>query len=125
MENGYNISIIESSKELTKVERVKFKDTSDALKLDEISKQGEVEFDVDFYLLLQVHNDSAKGGNNDYRQLVIVDTDGTKYCTGSENFIRNFKSIAEELDGEEYRIKVIRRPSKNFSGKEFLTCAIA
>ena len=125
MENGYTISIIESSKELTKVERVKYKDTSDALKLDEISKQGEVEFDVDFYLLLQVHNDSAKGGNNDYRQLVIVDTDGTKYCTGSENFIRNFKNIAEELNGEEYRIKVIRRPSRNFAGKEFLTCAIA
>lgn len=125
MENKYQISIIESSKDLTKVERVKYKDTSDALKLDEISKQGEVVFDVDFYVLLEVHNESGKGSQTDYRQIVIVDTDGTKYCTGSENFIRNFKNIADELVGEDYRIKVVRRASRNFAGKEFLTCTIA
>lgn len=124
MDKNYSVEIVRASKELTKVERVKFKETSDCTKLDEATKNGEVIITVDFYVLLNVHNESAKG-NKDYRQVVIADVDGTMYCTGSDTFIDNFVDIAEELDGEDYSVKVLRRPSKNYAGKEFLTCVIA
>lgn len=124
MEKNYTVSIVKASKELSKVERVKFKDTSDCIKLDEASKSEDVIITVDFYVLLDVHNETAKG-DKDYRQVVIVDVDGTMYCTGSNTFINNFLDIAEELEGEDYSVKVLRKPSKNYSGKEFLTCVIA
>ena len=123
MEN-YRVSIVKASKELSKVEKVKFKDTSDCVKIDEITKNEDAIIDVDFFVLLDVHNEVAKG-EKDYRQIVIVDTTGTKFVTGSKTFVQNFLSIAEELDGEEYAIKAIRKPSKNYAGKEFLTCVIA
>ena len=123
MEN-YNVSIAKASKELTKVERVKFKDTNDCAKLDELTKQGEVIIDVDFYVLIDVHNEAAKG-DKDYQQIVIVDHEGNKYCTGSKTFVNTFLNIADELDGEEYSVKVIRKPSRNYAGKEFLSCTIA
>lgn len=124
MEN-YNVTIVASNKELSKVEKVKFKDSSDCIKIDDITKSGEdAVIDVDFYVLLDIHNEAAKG-DKDYRQVIIVDTEGNKYCTGSKTFINNFMNIASELEGEEYSIKALRKPSKNYTGKEFLTCVIA
>lgn len=124
MESNFKTTITKASKDLTKIGRVKLMDTSDCLKLDELSKQGEVTFSVDYFALLSVHNEAATG-NQDYEQIVIVAPDGTRYCTGSENFIRRFLAIAEELDGEDYEVKVLRRPSRKYAGKEFLTCALA
>ena len=56
--------------------------------------------------------------------VVIVDEDGTSYLTGSENFMANFLSIAEEMEGEPFEVEVYRKPSKNFNGKDFLTCKL-
>ena len=92
MEN-YNVSIAKASKELSKVERVKFKDTNDCAKLDELTKQGEVIIDVDFYVLIDVHNEAAKG-DKDYQQIVIVDHEGNKYCTGSKTFVNTSSMLS-------------------------------
>ena len=120
---AYTAEIVKSSRELSKKEKVMYKNASDCKRLDdETTKNGSVVIAPVLWIELAVHNDKAK--NPDYTQYIIVDKDGTSYLTGSENFYNNFTSIAEEMEGEEFEVEVYRKPSKNFSGKEFLTCKL-
>lgn len=120
---AYTAEIVKSSRELSKKEKVMYKNASDCKRLDdETTKTGSVVITPVLWIELAVHNDKAK--NPDYTQYIIVDKDGTSYLTGSENFYNNFTSIAEEMEGEEFEVEVYRKPSKNFSGKEFLTCKL-
>lgn len=121
---SYTAEIIRSNRELSKKERVMYKDASDCKRLDEeTSLNGRIRIKPVLWLELSVHNDKAKD-NKDYSQYIIVDTDGQAYLTGSQNFYNNFLGIASEMDGEEFEIEVYRRPSKNYNGKEFLTCKL-
>lgn len=122
-ERNYSVNIKFSSKELTPVERVKFKDTTDVTKLDLATKDGDIIITPDMYVILDIYNEQAKG-DKEYEQMIIVDKDGTKYMTGSSNFIDTFMNIAQELDGMEYELKIMSKPSKNYAGKTFLTCAV-
>lgn len=122
---SYSVTIAESSKELSAKEKVVMKDTTDAIKLDEATKEAPVIINVDFYTVLDVHN--SKSDNEDYKQYLVVDKDGTKYVTGSNSFWTSFLDIiAEMLDvtDEEWGVKVYRVPSKNYKGKDFLTCSV-
>ena len=120
---AYTAEIVKCNRELTKKEKVMYKNASDCKRLDdETAKSGSVVITPELWMELSVHNDKAK--NPDYTQYIIVDKDGTSYLTGSENFYNNFTSIAEEMEGEEFEVEVYRKPSKNFSGKEFLTCKL-
>lgn len=120
---SYTSEIVKCNRELTKKEKVMYKNASDAIRLDEATAgSGSVVISPVLYMELAVHNDKAK--NPDYTQYLIVGTDGKTYLTGSENFWANFISIAEEMEGEEFEIEVYRKPSKNYSGKEFLTCKL-
>ncbi len=120
---AYTAEIVKCNRELTKKEKVMYKNASDCKRLDdETAKSGSVVITPELWMELSVHNDKAK--NPDYTQYIIVDKDGTSYLTGSENFYNNFISIAEEMEGEEFEVEVYRKPSKNFSGKEFLTCKL-
>ena len=122
---GYEAKIAYSSKELTAKERIKMKDTGDAVRLDEATRDGSLLIDPDYYVILAVHNEKAVD-NKDYEQLIITDKDGTKYVTGSQAFTDSFQMIWDEMadSGEDFQIKVYRVPSKNYSGKDFLTCSI-
>lgn len=120
---SYTAEIVKSNRELSKKEKVMYKNASDCKRLDdETTKSGSLVIAPVLWIELSVHNDKAK--NPDYTQYIIVDKDGTSYLTGSENFYNNFTSIAEEMEGEEFEVEVYRKPSKNFSGKEFLTCKL-
>ena len=121
---GFEAKIREASKELTAKERVKFKDTTNAIQLDDATKESGLLISPDFYVILDIHNEHSE--DKDYVKYVIVDKSGTKFVTGSESFFSAFKSIVDEMDGtdEEYEIEVYRLPSKNYKGKEFLTCSI-
>lgn len=124
MENrGYSVSIASASRELTKQQRIALKDTADCVRLDEATKDGKVTIHPDYYVILDVHNEKASG-DKDYRQYIIADVDGTKYLTGSTNLFNSFKDIDDEMEGEAYEIEVIRRPSKNYKGKDFLSCRL-
>lgn len=124
---GYSAKIIDCSKELTAREKIRAKDMADAIALDEETKAGDVQIEVDYYLTVQVHNDKAD--RKDYTKYVIFGKDGNKYVTGSESFWRAFSDIADELleaDAmDEFVIKVLRKPSKNYQGRDFLTCVLA
>ena len=121
---GFEVAIKESSKELSAKERIMYKDTSDAIRLDEATLSGEVVIDVAGYVVLDVHNEKSE--DKDYNQYLIIGKDGTKYVTGSESMFSSFINIYNEMknEDEEYSIKVFRLPSKNFKGKDFLTCTI-
>lgn len=121
---GYSVTISETSKELTARARVAVKDTTNAVSLDDATKGGPLLIDLDYYVALDVHNEKSE--DKDYRKYVVVDKAGTKYVTGSESFFSSLTEIVDEMDGsgEDFQVEVYRKPSKNYKGKEFLTCSI-
>ena len=121
---GFEAKIRSASKELSAKERVKFKDITNAIQLDEATKENGLVIAPDFYVILDVHNERSE--DKDYTKYVIVDKSGNKFVTGSESFFTAFESIVDEMadSGEDYEIEVYRLPSKNYKGKEFLTCSI-
>ena len=122
--NGYSVSIKESSRELTAKQRVALKDTTSAIKLDEATQVEPVTINVDMYAVLAIHNEKSE--NPDYDNYVVVDKNGTKYVTGSASFWSSFMDIFTEMEGEDeaWTLKVYRVPSKNYKGKDFITCSI-
>lgn len=122
--NGYSVSIKESSRELTAKQRIALKDTTGAVKLDEATQVEPVIINVDMYAILAIHNEKSE--NPDYDNYIVVDKNGTKYVTGSASFWSSFMDIFTEMEGddEEWALKVYRVPSKNYKGKDFITCSI-
>ena len=121
----YEVTIRETNMtELTARERILLKDTSDAIKLDEATRNGELIFKPVSYAILDVHND--KGDDKDYVQYLIIDSDNNKYLTGSNSFWNSFIGIFNEMakENEEYEVKAYRLPSKNYKDKDFITCSI-
>lgn len=126
MAKKYEVTIAECSKELTARERIKLKDLADALNINTvIENEGEGIINVDYYATIEVHNEYSE--DTEYQQFVIVDTEGTKYYTGSQSFIESFLNIAEELQGtdEAFIIKCYGIESKNYKGRSFLSCSLA
>lgn len=123
--DGYKASIVESSMELSKKERVGYKDLTDAISLDQATDAGEVVIPVKGYVIIDVHNDKSE--NQDYKKYVIVDENGNKYVTGSDSMFSAFMDIWDEMhdgDPEDFAVKVYKQPSKNYSGKSFITCSL-
>lgn len=122
---GYSVKVVECSKDLTAKERVKIKDTTNAIKLDEATQGGAVVIAYAYHAVLAIHNE--KLDDPDYRQYIVVDTAGNKYVTGSESFFTAMTEIVDEMSaaGEtDYELEVYRMDSKNYKGKQFITCSI-
>lgn len=121
---GYSVKIQYCSKELTARDRVAIKDTTNAVSLDEATQNSKVIIDLDYYAKLAVHNEHSE--DKDYDKYIIVAKDGTKYVTGSTSFLTAMEEIVDEMEGsgEDFQLEVYRMPSKNYKGKEFLTCSI-
>lgn len=122
--NGYSVQIKEVSKELRAKERIALKDTTNAVKLDGATMEGPVSINPEMWAVLAIHNE--KSPNPDYDNYVVIDKDGTKYVTGSASFWSSFMDIFNEMEGEaeEWGVRVYRSPSKNYQGKDFITCSI-
>lgn len=129
----YKSTVEFASKTLTARERIKIKDTSDALSLDTATAGttagNPLVIEYDFHAVLSIENDKAE--NKTYKHLVIVDKSGTKFYTGSDSVMRALSDICDELadlaesgDSEPVYIKFFRKPSNNYKGKEFITCAL-
>lgn len=121
---GYSTRIIEASKELSKKETVMLKDTSDCTKLDEALKDGAITFKPSYYAVVEVHNE--KSDNKDYRVYVVADEVGNKYVTSSDSFFESFKDIYSYMheSDEDWLLKVYKLDSKNYTGRQFITCSI-
>lgn len=122
---GYKATVARSNKELSVKDKIKLKDMSDAVKLDDVVKDSAVIVEPVLYAIINVHNE--KSDTKDYTKIVIVDKDGTKYITGSMPFITTFEDIVDEMvdaGEEEYSIKIYPKESKNYKGKYFITCSL-
>lgn len=122
---GYKAVVERASKELSVKEKIMLKDMSDAIKLDDVVKENALIISPDYYAIVAVHNE--KSDTKDYKKIVLVDKDGTKYTTGSMPFITTFEDIVDEMADageEDYAIKIYPKESKNYKGKYFITCSI-
>ena len=125
-ERNYRAEIIDSSKELSAIEKVKFKDTSDCIKLDEVlNDTQQIIIEVDSYVVLKIHNDNSD--DKEYKTFIIIDKEGNKYSTGSTSFFNSFMDIMDELKDvdEKWELKIYKVESKNYKGKFFISCSVA
>lgn len=121
----YKATVTEASRELTAREKIKFKDLSDAIAMDSAVTEDEaLIIEPTAYAIIDVHNE--KSDNKDYRKYVIEAANGQLYCTGSESFWKSFKDIWDEMEGEDddWSLKVYKKESANYKGKQFITCSI-
>lgn len=122
----YATKLVSATRELSAKERVAVKMFIGAEKLDELTQRDEngVLIDIDYVAVVEVYNE--KSDNKNYNKYVYVDKDGTMYISGSETLYRTYEEIAEEMEDEEepWAIKVIRKESTNYKGKDFLTCML-
>lgn len=121
---GYSVKIVNTSKELSARDRVAVKDTTNAIAIDDATKESPLVIGIDYYVELAIHNEKSE--DKDYKKYVVVDKSGNKFVTGSESFFTAMLEIMDEMSGsgEDFEIQVYRMPSKNYKGKEFLTCSI-
>lgn len=121
---GYSVEIKESSMELTAKDRIKMKDTSNATRLDLATEDGKIVIRPMGYAILAIHNE--KSDNIDYDNYVIIDEAGDKYVTGSEAFWSTFMGIWNEMlsESDPWELEIYKLDSKNYKGKQFLTCSI-
>ena len=122
----YKAELVSATRELSAKERVAVKMFIGAEQLDELTKRDEngVLIDIDYVAVVEVYNE--KSDNKNYNKYVYVDKNGTMYISGSETLYRTYEEIAEEMEDEEepWAIKVIRKESTNYKGKDFLTCML-
>ena len=122
----YSTKLVSATRELSAKERVAVKMFIGAEQLDELTKRDEngVLIDIDYVAVVEVYNE--KSDNKNYNKYVYVDKNGTMYISGSETLYRTYEEIAEEMEDEEepWAIKVIRKESTNYKGKDFLTCML-
>lgn len=120
----YKAEVVESSRQLTARERIKFKDLTDATSLDTATANGAVILTVKDYAIVKVHNDNSD--NKEYTKYVLEDSEGNLYATGSESFWKSFIDIWDEMkeETEEWKLKIYKKDSANYKGKQFITCSI-
>lgn len=124
---GYSAKVVNSSKELSAVEKIALKDTGDCERLDALTSDGTVTIELDYYAEIAIHNEKSK--DKDYSQIVVVAKDGTRFVTGSESFKTSLEDIYEEMydagEADNIVLKVYRVESKNYAGKQFIKCSLA
>lgn len=123
---NYSVNIVESSEELSAIEKVRLKDTTDCVRLDTALEGADsITIKPMKYVVLNIHNEKSE--DKDYPNFILVDEDNTKYITGSRNFFDTFKDIYDELKdcNDEWFLKIYKVDSKNYKGKQFITCSVA
>lgn len=108
---GYSVKIMNASKELSARDRVAVKDTTNAIALDDATRDSPLVIAFDYYVELAVHNEKSE--DKDYKKYVVVDKSGNKFVTGSESFFTAMIEIMDEMSdsGEDFEIQVSRMPS--------------
>lgn len=124
--NNYFCKILESSGEFDAYERVMCKDLGDAIPLDDATQQGPVVIAYEKHLILGIHNEKSE--DKDYEKCVVIDPEGRKFVCGGATFRRELENIVAELSDagitSGFNIKVYRKASNNYKGKDFITCSL-
>lgn len=123
----FEAKIVRSNREnMTAREKIALKDTTNAQSLEELTREAPFVVVVHEWAVIHVSNDMSE--NKEYDKYLIVDPDGAKFATGSPSFWNALSAIIDELesanDHDDFTIEVVQRPSRNYSGKTFLSCAL-
>lgn len=122
-EANYRVKIINTSKEISAIERVRLKDLGTAMKLNDVVQTEPLTIDIDYTAILEVHNEKAE--RTDYPVYIVVDKSGKKFYTSSPSFKSSLDEVLEEMEGEVgWGIEVYKSPSKNASNQPFLKCTV-
>lgn len=127
--SNYLATITEASREFSAKEKVMFKDLGNATQMVDFAKSaleqgGKAVIDVADYAVISIHNEATE--DVDYTNYLLIDKNGNKYYTGSQSFWNSFMNIYMEMkdSDEEWGIELNLLPSKNYKGKEILTCSL-
>ena len=128
--SNYSATILEASRELTAREKVMFKDTQNAISMNEFAEQAKEQGakaiidSVKDFVHIQIHNEKSE--DKDYDNYIVVAENGDKYVTGSQAFWNAFMDIYNEMKDEKepWGIQLNLIPSKNYKGKNVLTCSL-
>lgn len=122
---NYSANIKYTSKELTKKQQAQLLQ-ADFPTLDKavMSDGTELVIDIDFYAIIQVHNEKTE--NKDYEVCVVFCKDGSAYGTGSSSFIQRLEEAMEYMEDsdEEWKLAVSKKNSKTRTGAQFLSCRV-
>lgn len=127
MSINYKSTINKGSKEFTVREKIKLKDLTSAFAIDKVVEpEKSLVIEPDFYAWVDIHNEKLPETEQDYKTMVIVDKDGAKYYTGSDSAIKSFVDIFDEMSqtDESFEVEFIKKESKNYGGKYFITCSL-
>ena len=129
MSEKYIVKILYSHRDMSVPETIKSKDFSNMVGLDEAVDSEPIIIKPLNYVELLVHNDYSE--DKEYAKYVIQ-TEDEYYVTGSTSLnnailqiISDYKDAGLNFFEEGVGIKVYKLPSKNYSGKKFLTCSLA
>ncbi len=128
--SNYSATIESTNLELSARDRIKYKDTQNAVSLLDFATDAKnngakaIVENIKGYVVLDIHNESSE--DVDYKNYVIIDGEGDKYVTGSNSFFNSFYAIYTEMkdETEPWSIELNLLPSKNYKGKEILTCSL-
>ena len=128
--SNYSATILEASRELTAREKVMFKDTQNAISMNDFAEQAKEQGakaiidNVKDFVHIQIHNEKSE--DKDYDNYIVVAENGDKYVTGSQAFWNAFMDIYNEMkdETEPWGIQLNLIPSKNYKGKNVLTCSL-
>lgn len=133
-ERGFSVTIKASSKELTKKEQLRYRDVSNATKINTLVTGNEpLKIAPTMWVLLHTINEHAKSDQNrEYDTLVVVDANGESYYTGSDSFYSSFMEIWDVMyeagdngnPAEPFEIAVKKIPSANREGQAFIKAFI-
>lgn len=127
--SNYTATITESSREFTAKERVMYKDLQNAESMVDFAKAAiengaKAIISVKDWAVINIHNEATE--DVDYTNYLLIDDNGNKYYTGSASLWNSFINIYSEMkdSDEEWAIELNLLPSKNYKGKEILTCSL-
>lgn len=124
---AYSAEVAQASRQLTAAQKLAYEDTSDMRSLNEVSADMIIEGIVN-WAWVKIHNDRLEE-NPDYDVFVIDTESGEQFYTSSPSFREAFTHIWEVVGSDwnneepmKIDIKLKRIPSRNYKGKEILSC---
>lgn len=109
------INIIETSRELTKVEQYLLTMSDDIIPMKTVEDGTEI--DVSAFIVFE----DVKEDGETNRILTVLDESGKAYCTQSKTFENQLRSIAE-ITG--YPVYIKKKSGVTKAGRDFVTCAM-
>lgn len=121
----YKAEIISSEVELTKKEKIMYKQFDEAVSLDKVvTVEDGILINIVNIIEVNVHNDSIKASDKEYTKYLYITDDGTRYSSGSKPLYESIKDIWDEMEEEMIEVKIIKKASSNYPDRCFMTAVL-